>query len=247
MAEKPRSKSASPKSSKEGGTTTKVSSSKPKEVSPSKPKEAGSSSGITVYYAHPGAAEAVIHSLKIGCIEFKESQIDRNELQKKYGSKGVAMVVGGRAYTKDIPCLRYIGKLKNNWGYPKDAFTAAIVDDLLEEIKKIKGDILGAEHLGDKAAVIDRRQQIQDEGLSEFLEKIETKVSKVGKGTVFADGPGILDCEVAALVSWLLKGNITGISKDILGDFNNVSRVHYELMRHDKIRRNQAKTKAGDA
>lgn len=187
-----------------------------------------------------GAAEPLIHALKLAGVAHTLQKVDHDEF-KKLNGRGAILEISGRKFYSVPAAMRYAGKLDNNWGWNADPFKAIVMDEYFEECLAVKTLINQAAYLTEPGAMVDRRNQISEEQLPELLEKIEKQVAKVGTGYLFADGPGVIDCEITAFVTWLTKGTLAGIPKNVLDDFNNVVRVHYQIMRHPRIGRNVMK------
>lgn len=195
---------------------------------------------IKLIYSNIGAAEAMIQAMKIGDLQFQEVKMDMNEFRAT-GAKGPILEVDGKQYKSSQAALRFIGRANGAWGYPEDPWEAAEYDELLDELANLRKIIAGAAHLGSQDAMLDRRNEIADMELPSLLEKIDDRVEETGEGRVFAKGVSIMDTEVCALATWLLKGTIEGIPNNILDQFNGIVRVQYEIMRHPKIGRNKAR------
>lgn len=194
--------------------------------------------GIKLIYGSPGAAEALLHSLKISEVDFVDGRMKPDEW-KELKAKGPILEIDGRQYKNSQAALRYIGRLNKSWGYPKDPWAAAEMDELLDELNALRKIIAAAGQL-DHDKMIDRRNEISDVELPAFLEKIDNMVEDAGTGQVFAGGYTIMDAEIAGLTTFLSKG-VEGIPNNCLNNFPAVTRVQYEIMRHPRIGRNKAR------
>jgi len=196
---------------------------------------------VKLIYAQVGSAEALKNSLKVAGVKFEDVKVDHNEM-KKIGARGAVLEINGVQYKHALPALRYIGRINDNWGFPKDPMEAAQMDELLDELSELRKKIGSAGNLGGDA-MIERRNEIADTDLPELLEKFDILLEGTGKGTVLEKGTSVMDTEVSALVAWLLKGNIEGIPTNCLENFNSLVGCQYHLMRHKAIGRNKAKAK----
>jgi len=201
----------------------------------------GYSANLELIYAQPGSAEALRHSLKIGQISFKDSKISSDEFAA-LDSRGPVLVIDGVHYKHSLAVIRFVGSVNGYWGFPKDPFAAAEVDELLCELAELRKKIAVAGKF-DPDACIERRNEIADCELATLLEKFDVLVEGTGKGVCLDSGTSILDTEVASLVAWLNKGTITGIPTNTLENFNSLLRLQYELMRHKAIGRSNAKAR----
>jgi len=201
----------------------------------------GISGDVKLIYATVGSAEAIKHSLKIAGVQFEDVKMDMTEF-KQLNAKGPILEINGVQYKHSLPALRYVGRINDNWGFPKDPYEAAQMDELLDELSELRKKIGSAGHLGGDA-MIDRRNEIADTDLPELLEKFDILLEGTGKGTVLEKGTSIVDTEIAAMVGWLQKGNIEGIPTNCLENFSSLIGCQYHLMRHKAIGRNKARAK----
>jgi len=134
--------------------------------------------------------------------------------------------------------LRYVGKLGGL--YPSDPVQALEVDSFIDTAsdatKKIEMSIQGAvktlvaeKEWTDDEKLAFRKRIAEDEksGLPFHLSYFETSLARSESGYLVGDRVTVADLQLYRITSWLRKGIIEGISKDILFDYPRVQ-AHYE-------------------
>eukprot|EP00397_Hematodinium_sp_SG-2012_P055654 GEMP01068088.1.p1 GENE.GEMP01068088.1~~GEMP01068088.1.p1 ORF type:complete len:294 (-),score=62.63 GEMP01068088.1:397-1152(-) len=194
---------------------------------------------VKLIYHTVGAAEPIKHALQIASIPFEEQKVAYEEW-KAMRSIGPILIVNGRKIKQTQAILRFIGKLNNSGLYPTDPREAMIMDELLDLVRDLRSRI-GSMKYGTEEQKAEKCSNVIDCLIPDLFEKIDDRVENSPTGFLFGKEITVADLEVASMSTFVTKGTIEGVPKNILDPFPNVLRVHYNVMRHPKISRNKAR------
>eukprot|EP00397_Hematodinium_sp_SG-2012_P034347 GEMP01036835.1.p1 GENE.GEMP01036835.1~~GEMP01036835.1.p1 ORF type:complete len:259 (+),score=49.49 GEMP01036835.1:232-1008(+) len=194
---------------------------------------------LNLFYHNAGGAESIKFALQISGVPFEEQKLGYEDWQKM-NSLGPVLIVNKRKIKQSQAILRFIGKLNNSGLYPTDPREAMIMDELVDLVRDLRSRI-GSMKYGTEEQKAEKCSNVIDCLIPDLFEKIDDRVENSPTGFLFGKEITVADLEVASMSTFVTKGTIEGVPKNILDPFPNVLRVHYNVMRHPKISRNKAR------
>ncbi len=141
--------------------------------------------------------------------------------------------VDGKVITQSNTINRYLGKLAGL--YPKDAWQAALVDEVMDAVEDISTKIANTIFIEDEAKK-KAREVLAAGPIPRFLQQIDTRL-KAGGGEWFVEKRlTVADLKCFLWVRWLKSGALDNIPADIVDKNAPLLAKHFERVKnHPKI------------
>jgi len=133
--------------------------------------------------------------------------------------------------------LRYVGRLAKL--YPEDNLQATRVDELIDAFEDLSSKMAPVFYEKDEEAKKQGLEKINNEILPHWVNLIEKRVEKFGKGGhAVGDHLTIVDIKIAVVVGSFLVGKnpyLQGISSDSLKKAPRLLEIHKKVLEHPKV------------
>mmetsp|Transcript_86315 Transcript_86315/g.239358 ORF Transcript_86315/g.239358 Transcript_86315/m.239358 type:complete len:245 (-) Transcript_86315:86-820(-) len=184
------------------------------------------------YFPIAGRAEPIRLALKLGKFDFYDQRIngeewERHKKQTPYGQMPV-LIVGGKQIAQTKAILRFVGKMTKYDGhllYPKDPFSAAKVDEVLDAFDDLWILIAPTFRIKDKEQKEQARLELfQPGGQAATLVSIfERILTESGNGFVVPEaGLSVADLMYFCFLNSIRSGFIEGLKADLFKDCTNI-------------------------
>ena len=190
---------------------------------------------VLTYFDFDGSrGEAARLAMHVGGIPFEDKRIARSDWSSHRDTTPYQALpileVDGKVIAQSNAINRYVGKHAGL--YPKDEWSAAIVDELMDAVEDVTGRI-GATFTLEGEAKKKAREALAAGSIAHFLKQFEARL-KAGGGEWFVEKRlTVADLKVFLFVRWLKSGALDHVPADIVDRHAPLLVKHLERVRSE--------------